>query len=246
MKIKEDDDSGVNGLVPGEDLWNNMVSLLALCYLPNETNHILCPGCLGETPGNISICVLCMGKFKNHGTIIRRKVKTEMDHDGDAKNIPSASRVKTEETEGIPEADISDDVVPDEPEEDESKAKDDDMKDDDDDVAMSGASKTNFDAEVKEDIIQGEEETFKMSDGTVLRTSVLAVPAWLEEWFVGTKAMHVEEANSLDSFPRAGEIIDGLIATWLYRSYKVYINDLALRSRQSLMAQITSDRSDSK
>ena len=167
-----------------------------------------------------------------------------MDHDGDAKNIPSASGVKTEGTEDIPEADISDDVVPDEPEEDESKAKDDDMKDDDDDVTMSGASKTKFDAEVKEDIIQGEEETFRMSDGTVLTSSTLVVPAWLKEWSLGTKTMPVEEANSLDFFPRAGEIIDGLIATWLYRSYKIYINDLALRPRQSLIAQYTSDRAD--
>ena len=245
MKIKEDDDSGVNGLVPGEDLWNDMASLLALCYLPNETNHILCPGCLGETPRNISICVLCMGKLKSHGTIIRRKVKTEMDHDGDAKNVPSASGVKTEGTEGIPEADISDDVVPHEPEADEPKAKDDDMKDDDDDVRMGGASKTNFDAEVKEDIIQeGEEDTFKMSDGTVLTTATLVVPAWLREWSIGTKTMPVEEANSLDSFPRAGEIIDGLIATWLCRSYKIYVNDLAIRPRQPLIAQMTSDRAD--
>ena len=242
VKIKEDDDSGVNSLVQGEDLWNNMVSLLALCYLPNESNHILCPGCLGEKAQNISICVLCMGTLRSHGTIIRRKVKTEMDHDGDAKNVPSSSGIKVEEAEDIPEADISDDIVPDEPEEDESKAKADDMKVDDENVTTGEASRTKFDAEVREDIIQGEGSVFRMSDGSVLTSATLVVPAWLAEWSLGTKAMQVEEAISLDSFPRAGEIIDGLIATWLYRSYKVYISDLALRSRQSLLAQISSDR----
>ena len=217
---------------------NNMVSLLALCYLPNETNHILCPGCLGKTPRNISICLLCMGKLKSHGTIIKRKVKTEMDHDGDAKNVPSASGVKTEDAEGIPEADNSDDVVPDEPEADEPEAKDDDAKgdakmDDDGDVAMGEAPTSKFDEEAKEDVIQGEEDTFKMSDGAVLTTSALNIPKWMTEWALGTKAMSVEEANSLESFPRAGEIIDGMIGGWIHRNYNLHIIDLVSRSHQS-------------
>ena len=86
------------------------------------------------------------------------------------------------------------------------------------------------------------EETFKMGDGTVLTASKLSIPKWVSEWTSGTKAMSVEEANSLDSFPRAAEIIDGMIGGWIHRNYNLHIIDLVSRSSNSLMAQITTDR----
>ena len=50
VQSKEGHEFGAN-CVPGEEIWDQMVSRLTACYLPNESNHILCQDrCLAETP----------------------------------------------------------------------------------------------------------------------------------------------------------------------------------------------------
>ena len=149
------------------------LSTLAAWYFPNESNHI-----------EESTCVLCMGKLKSHGTIIKRRAKNEMDTE-DAKGVPKASGVNMEEL-GEPsgqEAGVSDDPLPEELEVEELEEIDDDTKDDakvgdDGDVEME---------ESKEEIRGDAEAKIRMADGTFITASNLFIPKWIEDWKLGTK-----------------------------------------------------------
>ena len=64
IKIRDAHVTGHRFLIP--ETWNDMASLMAVCYMSNEANHILCPGCLEETPRCISICLNCQGTLISH------------------------------------------------------------------------------------------------------------------------------------------------------------------------------------
>ena len=63
----------------GTETWNEMVSLLALAYSPTQSGHILCPGCLRETPSVFSLCIHCEGVLMSHGC--RQSIVQEEDKD---------------------------------------------------------------------------------------------------------------------------------------------------------------------
>ena len=94
VKIKNEHESKVNVLVPQDKTWDDMVSLMSVCYMANEANHILCPGCLEETPRKLSMCLNCYGVLVSHGTLTKAKVAEEGDDIGKTFQKHQTSRRK--------------------------------------------------------------------------------------------------------------------------------------------------------
>ena len=143
----------------------------------------------------------------------------------------------------VPGAEVSDDPIPDEPDLDDLEAKDDDAKDDakvddDGDVEMDDGSTTKFD----EGAMESDKAIIKTANGTIITASNLYIPKWMKEWKLGTKAMCVEEANSLGSFPRPAEMNDAMIGHWVFDVYYFYVTNFVNRSNNSLMSSIAADR----
>ena len=240
IKIRDAQESGACVLVPETDEWNDMASLMAVCYMSNEANHILCPGCFEETPRCISMCLNCQGTLVSHGTI--KKIKKQTTEEQTGKSIPKASEAKAEpaDDEVKMEPEESEEVFPDVPETD-------DIAGDEEDDPMG--QKEPGRPEGYDENIQEEADTeassstrFVFADGSTAENVAIAIPNWLTKWEYGIYEMAVEPAKSLDPYPRAPEMIDHLIGQWITDAYNVFIGKFVIRTQIATAAQLIANR----
>ena len=240
IKIRDAHVSGAHVLVPETSKWNDVASLMAACYMSNEANHILCPGCFEETPRCISVCLNCQGTLISHGTI--KKIKKQSTDGQSAKSIPKASDAKQEPAEGDVkmEQDESEEVFPDVPEPDDAAG---DEEDDPMGQKEPGRPEAYDDTAYEEADAEASSSTrFVFADGSTAENVELGVPQWLMKWEYGIYEMAVEPAKSLDPYPRAPEVIDHLIAQWITDAYNVFIGKFVIRSHIATAAQLIANR----
>ena len=70
------------------DAWMKVIPSFGQLDACHEANHILCPGCLEETPRCISMCINCSGTLISHGTL--KKIKAESEKEQKGKSVPKA------------------------------------------------------------------------------------------------------------------------------------------------------------
>eukprot|EP00435_Cladocopium_sp_Y103_P036666 s1173_g9.t1 len=88
-RIKELDnkiDKKILSLQRGNEVWNELVSLFTLVFVPTQSGFTLCPGCLSETPSVYSLCVHCEGILFSHGC--RQSIVQEEEQDENETTIP--------------------------------------------------------------------------------------------------------------------------------------------------------------
>ena len=241
IKIRDAHVTGHRLLVPETTEWNDMASLMAVCYMSNEANHILCPGCLEETPRCISICLNCQGTLVSHGTI--KKIRKQATEGQTGKSVPKASEAKAEPADDDVkmEQDEPEEIFPDVP------ANDDNAGDEEDDPMgqKEPGRPEGYDENIQEEADAEEASSstrFVFADGSTAENVALAIPKWLAKWDYGVVEMAVEPAKSLDPYPRAPEMIDHLIGQWITDAYNVFIGKFVIRSQIATSAQLIANR----
>ena len=241
IKIRDAHVTGHRLLVPETTEWNDMASLMAVCYMSNEANHILCPGCLEETPRCISICLNCQGTLVSHGTI--KKIRKQVTEGQTGKSVPKASEAKAEPADDDVkmEQDEPEEIFPDVP------ANDDNAGDEEDDPMgqKEPGRPEGYDENIQEEADAEEASSstrFVFADGSTAENVALAIPKWLAKWDYGVVEMAVEPAKSLDPYPRAPEMIDHLIGQWITDAYNVFIGKFVIRTQIATSAQLIANR----
>ena len=147
----------------------------------------------------------------------------------------SEAKQESADTDVKMEPEESDDVMPDIPEDDVAAEEEDAPLGQKESGMLEG-----FDANIPEEAEPEASSStkFVFADGPSAENVAVDVPNWILSWDYGISEMAVEPARSLDPYPRAPEILDHVIGTWIVDAYNVFIGKFVIRTQIASAIQV--------